>query len=287
MPFLFSDHMKLIRDFATIIHVLSIDISIGATIMALFVSERFHLNVPGIQYVMLFQVVWSIYLADHLYDTRNKTAITARRIFFKKNAGRIFILFVLNAAVLLFHFIIWGSSKILMFSIPVALITLFYLFINWYAQLMGKVFYSKEIMIAVGYAGGVIVIPLAYMQTIEPFLWWIAAYIIMLALWNVLMIAFFEEGSNREEGQTSVGQWLSTTRINILAMLVIIIYFVLIIASGFLFELQLPAMLTWVIMGLWCLMVWIRRNEIRRQKKYLLWVDTVFILPLLYFIPLH
>lgn len=274
--------MKYFQIIGEYLHVLSLDISLGATIMAAFISERFGLQVPFIQFIMLFQVVWAIYLADHLYDSRKKEAVTPRRIFFIQYGKQVAVLFMLNLIILILHFILWGTSKILLFSIPVAVITMAYLFVNWYAQARAKSFYAKEICIAAGYSGGVMVIPLAYAVEIEPFLWWITAYIFMLAFWNVLMIAFFEEHTNKQEGQTAMHQWLSVSWITRLAGVVILVYFGLIVTSGFLFDVHLPALVTWVAMGIWCLVVWGTRFRLRRQRNYILWVDTVFILPLFY-----
>lgn len=236
-------------------------------------------------FVLLSQAVWGIYLMDHLYDTRSRIAVQPRRIFFKKYRNVLIVVFLLNLCWLFYNLVHWGSYKMILYATPVAVITVLYLLVNWFSQSKQRNFYIKEILIAMGYAGGVMVIPFTYSVEVNVLMWWSSGYVFLLALWNVMMVAFFEDKANSEEGQTTASQWLSMGQVVKFTLVVIIIYAIMIITSVLFLNPNPTAMVIWMLMGAWCLIVWGARDYLKNRNLYLNFVDTVFILPAIYFLP--
>src|SRR5262249_13831816 len=67
-----------------LLNILNLDVAAGAVGMALLINYIFRQEIHPANYYLLFSAVWTIYLVDHLYDSRKPEAVSERRKFFKK-----------------------------------------------------------------------------------------------------------------------------------------------------------------------------------------------------------
>lgn len=267
---------------------LSLDVSVGAACIAYAISCRWNLEIPAQQYVLLAAAVWIIFTFDHLVDGYKipGEAHSHRHRIHQKY--RILIGATWIAVCAGFCILILQPENIFLLRygwVGIAWLGLY--FIGYYTlKRMGKPFPLKEICIALGFALGCLLLPVAAQEETGWQVRWeavacMAGYLILLALHNLLLLSYFERASPGSDRDYSVSWWLNPIRVKILGF---------IIASASIFTLvvmnESPALygsfsgLAWMniaYLGIMAFPGYFSRNE-----KYRWCMDGVFILPGMY-----
>lgn len=218
--------VKYFSRFYEIFNILSLDVALGATFTSYFICIWMGVD-PSIQLLfLLFNTVWLIYILDHLVDVKSekRKRITKRKEFFKKY--KYIVGLILLALVLVEIALIYFNVEIVFYAWPAILITVLYLILNWLNQSIKRMFYLKELFIALGYVLGVMAIPF-YMAGDNEYdlkmLMIPLSFYFLTALNNVLILAWYEKETDIIEGQTSIALWVSKSKLKLIMIVILIV----------------------------------------------------------------
>jgi hypothetical protein len=273
--------MKWLSAKFRLLNILNLDVAAGAAGMAIFVNHIFQQQIPWTNYYLLFSVVWTIYLLDHLYDSKKPEAISERRKFFKTYHRVFWVVLIVNVLVTLGVFISQFNVLLLLYALPALGITGVYMLANWLFQENKQKFYLKEILISMGYALGVMVIPMSTKRVLDAQAICITVLMTLMALWNLLLIARFERFINEKEGQTSMSQWVSLRTIQWINYVIYGSF----IGGGIWYGVMFgPTRLQagiYLLMALYMLFPLVFPRLLRKKERYHRYVDMVFLLSFL------
>lgn len=268
-----------------LLNILNLDVAAGAVGMALWINTILGLEVHFANYYLLFSAVWTIYLVDHLYDSRKPEAISERRKFFKKYHRPFLWALILNMLVT-FAIFIWQFNVLLViYASPSLGITFVYILANWLFQENHQKFYLKEILISIGYALGIMVIPLSIKREIDAQVAILTLLIILIALWNLLLIARFERSIDEKEGQTSMSQWLSSSTINKINIFLYVLFIAAGSYYGFNYHPRLRLIIIFVTISVYMIIPLVFPKMFRKKERYHRYVDMVFLISFLCLLP--
>lgn len=273
--------MKWLSAKFRLLNILNLDVAAGAAGMAFFVNHIFQQQIPWTNYYLLFSVVWTIYLLDHLYDSKKPEAISERRKFFKTYHQAFWVVLIVNILITLGVFISQFNVLLLLYALPALGITGVYMLANWLFQENKQKFYLKEILISMGYAMGVMVIPISTKRVLDAQVICISALITLMALWNLLLIARFERFINEKEGQTSMSQWVSLRTIQWINYLIYGSFIGGGIWYAYMFEPTRLQAGIYLLMALYMLFPLVFPRVLRKKERYHRYVDMVFLLSFL------
>lgn len=240
--------MTFLSRIYTLFNILSLDVSLGAVCMAWAACLWLQIEPDPVTLFLLGNAVWIIYTIDHLYDAtiRGDRVFSKRRAFHSRYKKQLFILVclcVIAEISFLFH-----RTGLLLYTLPAFIMTSAYILFNWYKQRTSRNFYLKEMMIALGYASGIMAVPLYYIQPATIAWFYLAGpfgFIFITALLNVVIIAMYEAVADMKEKQTSMGLWVQPGRLKKLGFSLLVLQFLIslffipvitqLIGTGFLF----------------------------------------------------
>lgn len=277
--------MKWLSEKFHLINILNLDVAAGAAGMALLVNSIFNQHVPIAYYYLLFSAVWTIYLLDHLYDSKKPEAISERRKFFKKYHKAFWWVLGINLCISFVVFVIQFNILLLFYAFPAIGVTGVYVLANWLFQENRQRFYLKEILISFGYAFGVMVIPMVFKKTIDLQVVLLNSLIILMALWNVLLIARYERYIDEREGQTSMSQWLSLSTIRWINYLIFGCFILIGILYATLFKPTVEQTIIYGSITFYMLLPLLLPRRFKKNERYHRYVDMVFLLSFLCLIP--
>lgn len=268
-----------------LLNILNLDVSAGAVGMALWMNTILGLEVHPANFYLLFSAVWTIYLVDHLYDSRKPEAVSERRKFFKKYHRPFLWVLILNV-LLTFGIFIWQFDVLLViYASPALGITFVYILANWLFQENHQKFYLKEIFISIGYALGIMVLPLSVKRVVDTQVIILTTLIILMALWNLLLIARFERVINEKEGQTSMSQWMSASYIKRITFFLFVLFLGAGIYYGFSFTPRLRLIIIFVAISTYMAVPLLFPRIFRKKERYHRYVDMVFLISFLCLLP--
>lgn len=270
--------MKWLFSPYSLVNILDLDVALGAAGMAMLITSIFQVDVPLSYYYLLFSIVWTIYLLDHLYDSKKPEAVSERRKFFKKHYRLFWWVLFLNLLLTIVVFIYNFNIVVLLYATPAIGITSVYLLANWLFQENHQKFYLKEILISIGYAFGIMVIPLSFKRGIDLQVILLTSMIVLMALWNVLLIARFERDIDKKEGQTSMNQWVSISNIKWINYFLYTAF----LFSGIMYSAYfVPGWretIIYVLVVLYMFVPFIFPGFFRKTERYHSYVDMIFLL---------
>ena len=266
------------------LNALSLDVVAGALVGALFFAKIFKTELPATMLVALGLAIWSVYTMDHLIDSFQSPSPSSslRHRIHKQYAGAFLVL--LGLAVL--------TGSILFFSLPKATqimgATLAAIILCYFVGMLiwrGKPLYHKEFMVALIYAGGIVLGP--YSIRTDAFgheLQIIFTQYALLAYANLLLFAYFEYESDKLQKFNSLARTIGKayTRLMIIACLMVV--FTSSLTSSFLWSndtILRNSQLTIALMSLplGFLLVW--PQYFQREERYRLIGDAIFFIPIL------
>jgi len=268
-----------------LLNILNLDVAAGAVGMALLVNYVFGLQIHPANYYLLFSSVWAIYLVDHLYDSRKPEAVSERRKFFK-NYHRSFLWVLILNIIFTFGIFIWQFNVMMViYASPALGITFVYILANWLFQENHQRFYLKEIFISIGYSLGIMVIPLSIRRVVDAQAAVLTLIIILMALWNLLLIARFERTIDEKEGQTSMSQWMSASSIKRINAILFALFAGTALFYGYNFEVSLKLLLVFIAFCIYMAVPLFFPRMFRKKERYHRYVDMVFLISFLCLVP--
>lgn len=267
---------------------LSLDVSVGAACITYAISSRWNLEITVQQYLLLIAAVWIIFTFDHLVDGYKipGEAHSHRHRVHQKYMVWIGICWL--AVCIGFCILLLQPPNIFLLAygwVGAAWLTLY--FIGYYTlKRLGKPFPLKEICIALGFALGCMLLPVAVQEETG---WKVrgeavvcmTAYLVLLALHNLLLLAYFERTSPGNDRDYSVSWWLNSTRVKILGLIIATASISALVVMN-----ESPALygsfsgLALMNIAYLCIMVF--PGYFARNEKYRWCIDGVFILPGMY-----
>lgn len=182
---------------------LSIDVVLGALAGLVFFSKLLRIELEWQVFLLLGLAVWSIYTADHLLDSRQKTEVdlSPRHLFHLKykNSLRISLGLVLICGLSLAYYTFDLSSELRWSLILGTLISASMLLIRLAGRRMA---WAKEISIALFYVLGIAWIPLLRVKVLD-LSWEIFLFLgsyILLALINLLILSHLDRRQDQLGG---------------------------------------------------------------------------------------
>lgn len=274
---LFMSHiLKIYR----LLNILSVDVSAGAVICALFFANIFHVAVgtPGL--VVLGLTVWIIYSADHLLDARRirAQAVTDRHRFYQQYFGAMLtvtaVVAVADATMILFL-----RPPVFHAGVVVGAAVAVYLIAQRYFGFL------KELIGALLYTGGVVLPAFVFLDgsAITPDQWIVIVCFLLIAWTNLLVFSYFDRISDEEQGQvsftTSLGARKTRILIRTLVAISILLCLYLMVRS-----LRMPSV---VLLTMSVVLALLMRHRVYfgAHDRYRYVGDAVFLLPLFVFLP--
>jgi hypothetical protein len=256
---------------------LSLDITMGAVVLLFFISRIHGIETSWHIYLALAIAIWTIYTLDHLNDVRkvDKPRLATGRHSYHRHhfksimtaLGLVLIIGIVNIYFLPYKLIAAGLIFIL-FSIV-------YLLIQGRLATAGL----KEFTIAVGYAIGVFMYPVIAIEN-SGLLVFQAFQLFLLALMNLVLMAFYDTKYDKEAGFASIvglgSERIVRVLVRILAGTVLLSFAVYWLIYHFdfyqIFVLAAVVMLT---------IIYEFPSIFSSDDRFRLWADAVFFIPLL------
>lgn len=258
-----------------LLNILSIDVALGAVVGAMFFAKIFAVSVLPYGLISLGLTVWIIYTADHLLDAHNlpQTASSERHRFHQKNFKLLLALLVLALAV---------DSAQLFFIREIVFIEGLGLagVILVYFLIQRSLKFLKELMGALLYSGGVLLIPWS-VKTSEPtnIQLILIAQFALTALINLLLFSWFDKTQDEKDLQSSFATILGegTTKRSLITL-----FFVQAVLSGTMIFTNEKAAFVLIPMNALLLLIVIKKKYFEVNDRYRLLGDAVFLLPTIY-----
>lgn len=257
-----------------IFNLLSLDVALGAVILAMFFSRQLDV-IPRVQgMIVLGLAVWIIYTVDRLLDIRQLSGLAATERHRFHQRYRVTLWVMVSMATIL-SFIILFSMRVVVIKAGLILAALVGVYI-----VLQKLLPVKEFVIAFLYTAGILLpsIPVRSAPLLtHQYLMMIEVY--LLALINLLIFAGMEAKADQQDGHHSfTTRWGGTTTVRVVNVLL-----------GLSFTLAVYLMIenptldssTFVLMNLMLFVIFKRADYFAQHDRYRLWGDGVFLIPLL------
>ncbi len=271
--------------FWTRIHYWSLDVALGAAIMCMWLGEQVGVKPNPVDLCCLCLAVWSIYLADRLYDSYTMTSApdNHRRNYYFKHRPLLWIgvmvglLSCFTLAIGWMNLDTWLSATLALF-----VVVGYYLMVV-ISRLFGMEFYSKEMLVALGYAIGLGVPIAAQLPEAFPGQLVLPSLVLGLLAWlNLNTIAWFEASYVQNEPVSTVAQWLGLRGLKRLMWLLWLLCLGLCWAMGFWQLMAWPHAIGITILLGFLAGIWLGHPFLAKQGLFRLCTEAIFLLPLIW-----
>lgn len=267
----------------TYINLLSIDIAVSAALVSFVITSSL---LPAVQvspwaFILLGSTTWLIFTFDHLADAQKIAypASSKRHRFHQENFYVLLMafLFVFFATAAIFFFL--ELYALVIPALVVVSICGLY-FLNYYLlKKYRRIFYGKETLISLGFAGGCLVIPFSVV-TEQKEIWplvFSGLYLFAIAWQNLLLLGVFEKPDHRNERDYSMTWWVSwKTRKNLFLVCgcaALAAGITCLMTTGHTVWISL-----YVSIPLWYFTLWIFRGRFRSVEMIRMLTDGAFLL---------
>jgi len=256
---------------------LSLDVTAGTIVVMYFLSHEFGTPVQWSEVVALGLAVWVIYSIDHLLDARVASEpVSERRKFHREHFKTLFFLTIL-AVSLGIWVATFLSKEVIVFGGILAIVAIGYLALAQIRRWAG----FKEVQIAIGYAGGVSLVPLVNLEVVEPWHWLAISLLFLSALVNLILFSWFERKQDQQEGFTSLVLFLGEKKIS---SILTFIFVLTLLGAILLFQLRDSWRLAvfFLAAGAMNFGIWKYSDFFSKNNRYRAVGDAVFLLPLIW-----
>jgi hypothetical protein len=260
-------------------NVLSLDVTAGALVCALFFGRVFSVPVGFVELTALGLTVWIIYTADHLRDARTipSPASTTRHRFHQDHFNtlrKILVLAILLDAVTLYFM----RTQILKWGIVLACVVFVYLIIQQSLK------FFKEIFISVLFTCGILLPSVSITGfTLEPNQYLLIVQFAVLALINLLLFSWFDRELDQHDRQHSLVTIVGERTTRMIIWLLVIVQLLLTLLQLYWGQDNFAAIVLGS-MGLILSSIFMFRKPLGRQDYYRFVGDAVFMIPVFYLI---
>ena len=261
-----------------LINILSIDVAVGAVACTLFFAKIFDVEVLPFGLISLALTVWIIYTADHLLDAYKiqQPASTERHRFHQQHFKLLLVCLLLAAAVDAIQ-LIFIRKIVLVEGFALAIVITIYFLLHRYLK------FFKEVIGAVLYCGGVLLIPWSLKNdgiTIHHLL--LIAQFAITALINLFLFSWFGIDQDIKDEHSSFATVMGeqATKYSI-AILFFVQGAITLVLLAFGFAILLPAITLFTMNALLFILL-TNKKYFEENDRYRLLGDAVFFLPLIY-----
>ncbi len=271
--------MQRLINYYRYLNLLSLDVALGASISALFLTKIFNVEIRLHGLLCLGLTVWLIYTMDHLVDAKviKSPASTERHRFHQRYFKIILviaILILLNILPLLFFI----YKPVLSMGIGLGAIVIVYFIVQ------RKLGFLKEILGALLYCVGVMLPIIALSKMSFNNLMSVPAILFFnTALINLILFSWFDREKDLQDNHTSLVTRVGNTASRGILYFLFITHLGLIIYafdSGF----EISILLVFVSMYLVLLFIFLKAEWFSFNDRYRLAGDAIFLIPLIYLI---
>lgn len=255
---------------------LSIDVSLGAVICALFFSNVLQADVRPAAFIALGITVWIIYTADHLLDAvkLKGPASTDRHRFHQRNFG-VMVFFLLLAFTAVIVCIFYMRPLVLGAGILIGALVCVYLVIN------RKLGFMKESAGAVFYTTGIVMpaVILSHAQVTLPHALLILQFLVTAWI-NMLLFSLFDTENDEADNRISFSTVLGERHtVNLLKMLFALC--TVFVAAQLVMHFARSVVIL-AVMDLVLFAIFACDKHFRINDRYRLAGDAVFLFPIFY-----
>jgi len=265
------------------IQALSLDVAFGSTVMSAFVAHFLNVHVSLSIYVSLFIAVWLIYTIDHLIDANRikEEAQTFRHKFHQKYFKQLtsaWIVFFLGGVV--FSVLVLPNETIKVGFIASALVIV-HLVLVYLLGSRVSIFIQKELGVAFTYCVGIIVGPLSMSTGLDGFGYLLMFQIFILALLNLLEFSWYDRTHDAKHGQTSAVRGLGEKVVLEVVFFLFTVFILTLVVSFLFFPQYAQYEFILCLMGGTLFIVFVFQKFFKKQERYRVFGDMVFLFPLL------
>ena len=191
--------MRVILRFYQYLNILSLDITTGAIVCALFFAKIFEVQVKPYGLVALGLTVWIIYTADHLRDAKKiKHSASTKRHRFHQQYFSVLVCFLCAALFLDLVTIFFIRRQVFEWGLILATIVVFYLIVQQYLRFL------KEFFIAALYTWGVLLLSITITPiTINTEHRLLIVVFGLIAWTNLVLYSWFDQVFDQQDEQNS------------------------------------------------------------------------------------
>lgn len=262
------------------INLLSLDVTAGVVIGALFFAKIFQVQIRPQGLITLALTVWVIYTADHLLDAYKikNVASTERHRFHQQNF--LWLMIALGSCIAINIILIFFIKEtVLKWGIVLIGIVVVYLFFQKY------LLFFKELIAALLYSGGVVLPSLVVASLpIDFFIKAVILQFFITAWFNLVLFSLFDNEKDVRDRHNSFVTTVGATKTKF------ILYSIFSFNTS-LFILQLVYNSPWVfaisilmIMNIVLLIILLKQKWFEVNDRFRLLGDSIFLLPILFLI---
>lgn len=261
----------MIARFYRVIHLLSIDVVVGAVVLLHFFSSFYQVKTHWAVYLLLAISVWCIYTYDHLKDSKKAKAPLRLRYHFhlrNENTLRALVYVLLFTGILLVFYL---DFQLLLWGLILTILSLFYLFLQFRLSLHG----IKEVYVSLIYTSGILLAPFLERQKFDPIVFF---SLMVLSLSNLFIFSYIDYKEDKKDQFFSVatiwGPMLLKKYLMILLSLGLAISLLASETNGRLVYFLVAFLIYTVIV--------IRIDRINQKSTIRILCDGVFLIPILF-----
>jgi len=266
---------KLFRAYR-LLNILSIDVAAGAVACALFFAKVFNVIILPYGMISLCLTVWIIYTADHLIDAREikQTASTERHRFHQHHFKTLFVLLVI-ASVIDATQLFFIRKTVFFEGLGLAFFIAIYFLLQRYLKFL------KEMIGALLYTGGVLLIPLsvknANLNSVQLIL---VVQFVITALINLLLFSWFDKNRDEQDRHSSFATTMGRDATK--NFLMALFFFQAVLAFVQFARRDTGPTEIMILMNVLLLVIFIKRKYFEAEDRYRLLGDAIFFVPLIY-----
>lgn len=256
---------------------LSLDVAAGAIVFMYFLSQEFETPVHWREAIALGLAVWLIYSIDHLLDARGEIEPVSKRRKLHHRHAKVLVFLTILALFFEIWIVTFLSREIIIGGGILVIIATAYLVI---VQIK-KWARFKEVQIAIGYAGGVSLVPLVNVLEIAPWHWLTSGLLFLTALTNLILFSWYDQEQDRQEGFTSLVLGLGEKK---MSFILIVVFILTVFGALALFQIgdSWRLALFFLVAGAVNFCLWKYPNFFNQNNYYRTVGDAVFLLPLIW-----
>jgi len=206
MDFFMPSFNRIMLKILNILNLINADVAIGAMLFSAYFSKLFHVPTDLLSVVVLGLSVWAIYTFDHLVDAKKSNQKNQSQIhkYHNRNYKSLAIVLLIDLVIIAILLPQLPTDTLTYGSILSLVVLIYFLTIN---LLPIRSIYHKEVLIAVVYFAGVLLIPVTHQNFIFNYQYVpiLICYFIVIVN-NIITFSVFDSKYDRKSGFPSMTQ---------------------------------------------------------------------------------
>lgn len=192
--------MTLFKHILSVFRWLSLDVVAGGVLFTLAIGKVANTHLHWSSPAALGGCIWLIYTLDHLIDgnSLDRDPSMKRHAFHQRNRKPIFAVFLIVACIGLRLLFFLPYQTLIYGCVLLGMVGLYFLSI-W----LFKIYFAKEIFIAVLYSCGIFLGSFSKSVELDIFIYFLFVQTILMASVNLLLFSYYEVGHDTQDGHRS------------------------------------------------------------------------------------